>query len=170
MGIASLIWCRVRGMAPIRSRPSGLLYIAVYKILEGLLLLAAAFGVLKLLHRDVEAIAYHWVNVIRIDPGNYFIHRLLARLSHVDDHRLKELSVGTFIYAAIALTEGVGLWLRKRWAEYFTVIITVSFIPLEIREIYVHSTPLKIVLLIVNVIVVGYLILELRRSSSHHQQ
>ncbi len=154
-------------MSSNRSRPKGVLYIAVYKILEGLLLLAAAFGVLKLLHHDVAAVVYHWVNVIRVDPGNFFIHRLLGRLSNVDDHRLRELSVGTFVYAAIALIEGVGLALRKRWAEYFTVIITISFIPLEIWEIYSHATPLKTGLLIVNVIVVAYLILELRRSNPH---
>jgi uncharacterized membrane protein (DUF2068 family) len=154
-------------MSSTRSRPKGVLYIAIYKILEGLLLLAAAFGVLKLLHHDVEAIAYHWVNVVRIDPGNYFIHHLLERLANVDDHRLKELSVGTFIYAAIALVEGVGLALRKRWAEYFTVIITISFIPLESYELWRHVTPLKITLLIVNIIVVAYLIVELRRSNPH---
>ncbi len=160
--------CTVKGMASTRSRSRGVLYIAVYKILEGLLLLAAAFGVLKLLHHDVEAIVYHWVNVIRVDPGNYFIHHLLERLANVDDHRLKELSVGTFVYAGIALLEGVGLAFRKRWAEYFTIIITVSFIPLEIYEIFRHATPLKVILLIVNIIVVAYLVFELRRSSPHH--
>jgi uncharacterized membrane protein (DUF2068 family) len=151
-------------MSSTRSRSKGVLYIAIYKVLEGLLLLAAAFGVLKLLHHDLAAIVYHWVNVVRIDPGNHFIHLLLSRLANVDDQRLKELSVGTFIYAAIALIEGVGLAFRKRWAEYFTVLITVSFIPLEIWEIYRHTTPLKILLLILNVIVVAYLIAELRRS------
>jgi uncharacterized membrane protein (DUF2068 family) len=151
-------------MSSTRSGSKGVLYIAIYKVLEGLLLLAAAFGVLKLLHHDLAAIVYHWVNVVRIDPGNHFIHLLLSRLANVDDQRLKELSVGTFIYAAIALIEGVGLAFRKRWAEYFTVLITVSFIPLEIWEIYRHTTPLKILLLILNVIVVAYLIAELRRS------
>jgi uncharacterized membrane protein (DUF2068 family) len=157
-------------MSSTRSRPKGVLYIAVYKILEGLLLLAAAFGVLKLLHHDVAAVVYHWVNVVRIDPGNFFIHRLLERLADVDDRKLKELSVGTFIYSALALTQGVGLALAKRWAEYFTVIITISFIPLELLEIYRHATLLKIILLIVNLIVVAYLIFELRRSNPHHSR
>jgi uncharacterized membrane protein (DUF2068 family) len=151
-------------MSSTRSRPKGVLFIGVYKILEGLLLLAAAFGVLRLLHHDVAAVVYHWVNVVRIDPGNFFIHRLLEKLGDVDDRKLKALSVGTFIYSALALTQGIGLALAKRWAEYFTVIITVSFIPLELLEIYRHATPLKILLLFVNLIVVTYLVIELRRS------
>jgi uncharacterized membrane protein (DUF2068 family) len=155
-------------MSSTRSRPQGVLFIAIYKILEGLLLLAAAFGVLRLLHRDVASVVYHWVNVVRIDPGNFFIHRLLERLADVDDRKLKALSVGTLIYSALALTQGIGLALTKRWAEYFTVIITVSFIPLELLEIYRHATPLKVVLLFVNLIVVAYLVIELRRSNPSH--
>ena len=41
-------------------------------------------------------------------------------------HRLREISVATFGYSALALTEGVGLLLEKVWAEYLTLILTVS--------------------------------------------
>jgi uncharacterized membrane protein (DUF2068 family) len=157
-------------MSSIRSGSGGLFFIAAYKILEGLLLLAAAIGVLRLLHHDVAGVVYRWVNVVRIDPGNFFIHRLLARLADVDDNKLRQLSVGTFIYATLALTQGVGLALQKRWAEYYTLIITISFIPLEFWEIYRHIGPFKIILLILNLIVVAYLIFELRRSNPHHSK
>lgn len=148
-------------------RHKGVLFIAAYKLFEGLLLAAAAFGVLRLLHQDVAAVVARWVNVVRIDPGNFFIHHLLSRLSLIDDHRLKELSVGTFLYAAIALTQGIGLALEKRWAEYFTIIVTASFVPLELLEIVHHATPLKLILFAINLLVVAYLIFELRRTASH---
>jgi uncharacterized membrane protein (DUF2068 family) len=146
------------------SRAQGLLYIAAFKLLKGLLLFAVAVGALRLLHQDVAAEAAHWINKLRVDPENIFILRLLERLSIIDDHRLRELSIGTFLYSALSLTEGVGLALRKRWAEYFTTIITASFIPLELWEIYRHSNVLKIVLLMINIAVLVYLIWELRRS------
>jgi uncharacterized membrane protein (DUF2068 family) len=76
---------------------------------------------------------------------------------------LKELSVGTFIYAAIFLTEGTGLALHKRWAEYFTIITTSSFLPLEVYEIIHHITVAKSVALVINIAVVVYLMRELRR-------
>jgi uncharacterized membrane protein (DUF2068 family) len=50
------------------------------------------------------------------------------------------LSVGTFFYGGLFATEGIDLLLRKRWAEYFTIITTSLFIPLEIYEI-VHISP-----------------------------
>jgi uncharacterized membrane protein (DUF2068 family) len=81
-----------------------------------------------------------------------------------------ELSFGTFFYAALLLTEGVGLALGKRWAEYFTIIVTSSFIPLEIYQIFHHANVAKIVVLLINVAVVWYLALELRRHDEPQRQ
>jgi len=137
--------------------------IAAFKLLKGVALLALAIGALHFLHRDVAAIADQWINAFRVDPHNHYIHWLLEKLSRVDDKKLRELSVGTFIYAAVFLTEGTGLALGKRWAEYFTIITTSSFLPLEVYEIIRHVTAAKIVALLVNIVVVAYLIRELRR-------
>jgi uncharacterized membrane protein (DUF2068 family) len=137
--------------------------IAVFKLLKGLALLAVGIGALRLLHKDVAALADHWINAFRVDPHNRFIHWLLAKLPLVDDRKLKELSVGTFIYSAVFLTEGTGLALHKRWAEYFTIITTGSFLPLEVYEIIHRATIAKGVALIVNIAVVVYLVRELRR-------
>jgi uncharacterized membrane protein (DUF2068 family) len=81
----------------------------------------------------------------------------------VDDRKLKELSVGTFLYSAVFLTEGIGLALSKRWAEYFTIITTASFLPLELYELFHHATIPKGVALLLNIAVVVYLVRELRR-------
>lgn len=91
------------------------------------------------------------------------MHLLLAKLSILDDRRLKELSVGTFIYSAVFFTEGLGLAFRKRWAEYFTIITTSSLLPLEVYELAKHASIGKGVALVINLAVVTYLILELRR-------
>jgi uncharacterized membrane protein (DUF2068 family) len=91
------------------------------------------------------------------------MHVLLAKLSILDDRRLKELSVGTFIYSAIFLTEGVGLALGKRWAEYLTIISTASLLPLEVYELAKHASIGKVLALVINLAVVAYLALELRR-------
>jgi len=146
---------------PTHSR--GLMLIAAFKLLKGVALLALGIGALKLLHKDVAAIADHWINAFRVDPHNRYLHWLLAKLPMVDDRKLKELSVGTFIYSAIFLTEGTGLALSKRWAEYFTIITTASFLPLEVYEIIRHATTAKGVALAINVVVVIYLVRELRR-------
>ena len=150
-------------MAKRRSRGRGLRLIAVFKLLKGLALLAVGIGALKLLHKDVAAVVEHWINIFQVDPHSHYIQLLLAKLSIVDDRRLKELSVGTFIYSAIFLAEGVGLALGKRWAEYLTIVTTASLLPLEVYELVKHVGIGKGVALVINLAVVAYLILELRR-------
>jgi uncharacterized membrane protein (DUF2068 family) len=146
-----------------RAHSRGLWLISAFKLVKGFALLALGIGALRLLHKDVASIVEHWINVFRVDPHNHFIDLLLAKLSILDDRRLKELSIGTFIYSSIFFTEGIGLALRKRWAEYFTIITTSSFLPLEIFEMAKHASFAKGFALAVNVVVVAYLIRELRR-------
>jgi uncharacterized membrane protein (DUF2068 family) len=62
----------------------------------------------------------------------------------------------------LQLTEGIGLWLEKRWAEFLTVIATSLLIPVEIYEIYEKFTWLRIVALGVNLFVVWYLSTRLK--------
>jgi len=150
-------------MAKRRSHGRGLRLIAAFKLLKGLALLALGIGALKLLHKDVAAVVEHWINIFQVDPHSHYIQLLLAKLSIVDDRRLKELSVGTFIYSAIFLAEGVGLALGKRWAEYLTIVTTASLLPLEVYELVKHVGIGKGVALVINLAVVAYLILELRR-------
>jgi uncharacterized membrane protein (DUF2068 family) len=139
-----------------------LLLIALFKLVKGLLLLAVGIGAVKLLHRDVEQTVTHWVEILRVDPDNRMIHKLLARVFSLRPGQLKAASVGTFIYAGLLLTEGVGLLLRKRWAEYFTIVTTAGLIPLELYELARHVSLAKIAVLIVNVAIVIYLVRRVR--------
>ena len=150
-------------MTERRLHGSGLRLIAAFKLLKGLALLALGIGAVKLLHKDLAAVVEHWINIFQVDPHSRYIQLLLGKLSIVDDRRLKEFSVGTFIYSAVFLTEGVGLALGKRWAEYLTIITTASLLPLEVYELAKHTSIGKGIALAINLAVVVYLILELRR-------
>jgi uncharacterized membrane protein (DUF2068 family) len=140
----------------------GLLVIAAFKMLKGLGLLAVGFGELHFLHRDLAAEIAKWVDLLRIDPHSHYLLWVLKKLANLDEKKLRELSVGTFFYSALFLCEGIGLALRKRWAEYLTIISTASLIPLEIFELYKGPSAAKVVLLFVNLAVVVYLVRELR--------
>lgn len=146
----------------------GLLLIAAFKLLKGLALLALGIGALRLLHKDVAAEIAQWIDVLRVDPHNHYIQLLLDKLGMVDDRKLKALSVGTFFYSALFLTEGIGLALRKRWAEYLTIISTASLLPLEIYEIVKRASVPRIVVLIANIAIVVYLVIEVRRTRNIH--
>ena len=150
-------------MPQSRTHGRGLRLIAAFKLLKAFALLALGIGALRLLHKDAATVVAHWIDIFRGDPHNHFIHLLLAKLSILDDRRLKELSVGTFVYSAIFFTEGIGLALRKRWAEYFTIISTSSLLPVEVYELARHASIGKVFALLINLAVVAYLIFELRR-------
>jgi uncharacterized membrane protein (DUF2068 family) len=75
---------------------------------------------------------------------------------------LRELSAGTFFYAALLGIEGIGLLLRKRWAEYFTIITTGALLPLEGYELARHVTMVKVIVLLVNAAIVWYLVVQVR--------
>lgn len=149
-----------------RQRPQSsswvLALIGSFKLLKALLLIAVGIGAIKFLHKDIVTTVTHWTEVLRVDPENRFVHGLLVRIFRMTPKQLKELSVGTFFYAGLFATEGFGLLLRKRWAEYFTIITTGGLIPLEIFELSRHFTLAKLVVAFLNVLIVWYLVTRIR--------
>jgi uncharacterized membrane protein (DUF2068 family) len=139
-----------------------LVLIALFKLVKALALIAVGVGALKYLHKDLAASVLHWVNVLRVDPDNRFIQPILAKAFSVTPKQLKELSAGTFFYAALLLIEGIGLPLRKHWAEYFTIITTGALLPLEVYELVKHVTMAKIIVLVINAAIVWYLVVRVR--------
>ena len=154
-----------RKPAPRRKGATTLVLIALFKLVKGLLLLAVGVGAVKLLHRDIAQTISDWVDFLRVDPDNRFIHGLLTRLLRLSPAQLRAASVGTFIYAGLLLTEGIGLLLRKRWAEYFTIVTTAGFIPLELYELAKHVTVARVCILAINIAIVAYLVVRVRRNS-----
>jgi uncharacterized membrane protein (DUF2068 family) len=141
---------------------TALVLIGLFKLLKGLVLVAAGVGTLNLLHKDIADVVMRWVELLRVDPENRFIHGILAKLFSATSKQLKELSAGSFIYAGLFLTEGAGLLLRKHWAEYLTVITTGALIPLEVYELVKRFSSAKLAILAVNVVIVWYLISRIR--------
>jgi len=141
-----------------RSKDRLLTLIVVFKFFKGALLIAVALGARHLMNHDVSDFADHLVDAFRVDPNNRYIEALLVKLQFLSAKQLKELSIGSFFYAAIVLTEGTGLVLRKHWAEYFTIIVTASFLPLEILELAHRVTGVKIAVMAINLAILGYLI------------
>ena len=74
-----------------------------------------------------------------------------------------DLAAGALgVYAVIELIEAVGLWLAKRWGEYFAAVATGLFLPIEVYELTEHATKFKIATFALNVLAVLYLLLAKR--------
>ncbi|HEV8439407.1 MAG TPA: DUF2127 domain-containing protein [Methylomirabilota bacterium] len=137
-----------------RSKDTALWLIGGFKLAKGVVLLAVGAGAMRLAHPDVADRLASWATDLH--EHRYLNHALSALLA-ADPHRLRALSAGIFAYAALLLVEGTGLLLRKRWAEYFTVIATAALIPLELYELAKRVTPSRLIVIAVNVAIVWYL-------------
>jgi uncharacterized membrane protein (DUF2068 family) len=88
-------------------------------------------------------------------------HGVINELRHlfsVERGTLTKIGLVVAAYAVIEGAEAVGLWFQQRWAEYLTFIATTALIPLELYEIATKGSPLKVITLIINIAVVGYLL------------
>jgi len=144
--------------------------IAAFKLLKGVLLFGLAIGALKLLNKDVALVLTQWIAVLHVDPENHFIHRVMTVLSGLDNRKLEEICAGGFFYSSLLLTEGIGLLLEKKWAEYLTVIATGSFIPLEIYELIKRVSLGKCAALVINILVVYYLFMRIKRRKDSRKE
>lgn len=142
--------------------------IALFKFGKAILFVMMGLGALQLVRPDVVDRAYDWASALTIPAGQRLAVRAIAWVSGQSPRRLHLLGIGAFAYAILFLTEGTGLWLGKRWAEYLTVIATSSLIPLELFELTRHFTATRILALVINLVVVAYLLLVLRRGQLAH--
>jgi uncharacterized membrane protein (DUF2068 family) len=99
---------------------------------------------------------------LNLSPGRSWWQTLyektVVRLGSLSQTNQDVIAVGAMLYGALEAAEGVGLLLRKRWAEYFVLLATAAFLPLEIEEIIRKPTPLKAAALVINLLIIAYLI------------
>ncbi len=136
--------------------------LAGVKLFKGILLFIVAVKLLTLLDRNVGEWFADFIARHRIDPENKLVHGIIEKVAGINRNNLIAFSVGSFLYSALQVTEGVGLWLEKRWAEVLTVIATSLLIPLEIYEIYEKFTFLRVAALVVNLFIVWYFATRLK--------
>ena len=145
-------------------RDRGLLLIGLFKLGKAILFFSLGVGAIHLLHKDIGDEVMRLATALKFDPESRFVAILLDKADLIDTHRLKQISLATFAYSALALTEGVGLMLEKVWAEYLTLCLTVSFLPWELYELARQPNWFRLSLLLINLAVLGYLVWLLRRK------
>jgi uncharacterized membrane protein (DUF2068 family) len=156
---------------PINSgkRDKWLLLIAILKLIKAVLLLALAIGAIQLIFGDVAEDLERWIRRLNVDVKNPLLQAFPDKIDAMTPRKLSLVSAGSFVYSALFFTEGIGLLLQKRWAEYFTVIITASFLPFEIYELAVKGfSVFKLLLLLANIAIVIYLIWKLKHERRKH--
>ena len=134
--------------------------IIVERIGKAAVLGALGIGLLVAGHNGSLDYWADWAeNQLNLNVGRGLILQLLLRLLVyvAAFNHITLLAVSAVLYAALEATEGVGLAMRRRWAEYLTVIATSILIPYEAYEVLRRPTLFKVGALLLNLAVVGYL-------------
>ncbi len=134
--------------------------IIVERIAKALVLVALGIGLLVAGQRGwLDTWANYAEDQLNLSVGRNIILELLLRaLVYIGAfNHITLLAFSAIMYAALEATEGVGLAMRRRWAEYLTVIATGILIPYEAYEVVLHPTLFKVGALLLNLAVVGYL-------------
>ena len=84
--------------------------------------------------------------------------RIIHEVFSLSPSILNLVTLGIFAYACLLGVEATGLWLMRRWGEYFSVIATSVFLPLEIYELSERVTALKLIALLINIAAVAWLL------------
>ena len=135
--------------------------IGAFKMVKTLVLSAAAVILFEARHADATPEAIRIVEHLGIDPGSRIVRKALESYNGMSAHKLELFAIACAAYAIVFAIEGVGLLLRKHWAEYFTVVVTGSFMPFEVYELVKHATAMRAAALVINAGVVVYLVVRI---------
>jgi uncharacterized membrane protein (DUF2068 family) len=141
--------------------------LAVERAIRCVIFLLVAAGVLKVMgSRERLQHAFEQdlpllrplANQLGWNPDNSKIVRHIAHAFTLSSSTLVWIAVGLTAYALIELIEAIGLWLMRRWGEYFAVIATSVFLPLEVYELTEKVTVLRLIALLINIVAVIWLL------------
>lgn len=145
-------------------------WIGAYKLLKAALSLIGALLVLRLMHRNLPDVALRWMTRLHVEPKSFLGRLILHRILLIKGRSLAVAAGALFAYVPLAVAEGVGLILRKVWAEWLAVVTTAAMIPLECLEVYRRTTWLRVAILVANGLVLIYLVVRIRRDRTPHGQ
>ncbi len=141
--------------------------LAVERWIRAVLIALAAWAVWKFhgaqgslqsaLDRDLPLLRSSGIKVDQMTA----IHELERALA-TKPSTLTLITFALTAYAVLELVEGVGLWLLTRWGEYFAVVATSIFLPLEVHDLTKGVTLTRVVAFSINVAAVVYLLFSKR--------
>lgn len=146
---------------------AGMRIIALYKIAKTIGLILVAMAAFRLNRSQNFEHLVHWLEQLSLSDSSGLRWKLVNELQSMGPRKFVAIGVVALAYAAVFATEGIGLWLQKYWAEWFTVIATGSLVPLEIYEAVYRFSGFKLAALLANIAIVVYLVrvaLQSRKS------
>ena len=141
----------------------GLRAVAIFEALKGTLAVLAACGVLALIPRDMRHIAVELVGRLHLNPGKSYPDVFNRLMENTTNAQLWLIAVLVVVYAAVRLAEAYGLWHSRAWAEWLAAASGAIYVPVELYELWLGVSWIKLGALAVNIAIVVFMILALRQ-------
>ncbi|MDQ5836268.1 MAG: DUF2127 domain-containing protein [Acidobacteriota bacterium] len=142
----------------VKEIEAGVRAVAFFEALKGTLVLVAGFGLLSLVHRDLEDLAERLVQHSHLNPASHYPRVFIEAAARTSDARLRTLAAMAFAYSTVRFVEAYGLWKMRAWAEWFAIISGCVYLPIELYELIERATLIRAGVLVVNAAIVAYLL------------
>jgi uncharacterized membrane protein (DUF2068 family) len=143
---------------------SALRAVAVFEALKGAVALAAGLGLLSLLHRDLHQAAASLIGHIGLNPGGRYPAMVLHDVDQLQAARVRPMLLAAALYVCVRWCEACGLWRGRVWAEWLGAASGALYIPFELQHFSHHPTLFAAAVIAVNLALVAFLLLQLRRQ------
>ncbi|MGZ5114308.1 MAG: DUF2127 domain-containing protein [Usitatibacter sp.] len=137
--------------------------IALFEGAKGVVVFVAGFGLLSLLHRDLQHVAEEFIRHMHLNPAHHIPQIFIAAASRMTDARLWLYAALAAGYGVFRLTEAYGLWRERRWAEWLAAVSGAIYIPFEIYEIARGKGWIAVAALAVNIAIVAVMVRALHK-------
>ncbi len=148
---------RSRGRRTDGAIAAGIRAVALFEATKGAVVIMAGLGLLALIHHDVQAVAEQVVRHLHFNPAKRFPRIFLDAAAAATDARLWTLAMTAVAYASVRFVEAYGLWRQRVWAEWFGILTGSIYLPVELYELTVSVTAVKLAVLATNLFIVGWL-------------
>lgn len=142
----------------------GLRTVATVEAVKGVLVVLLAFGLLMLIHRDLDEVADKLTDFLRVDPDGRLSNLLYRLADKATNEGLWIVALGALVYSTVRFIEAYGLWHERDWAEWFALLSGCLYLPYEIYSLFEHPDLVRWAILAINVLIVLYM-LKLRMES-----
>ncbi|PYK19747.1 MAG: hypothetical protein DME55_04130 [Verrucomicrobia bacterium] len=145
--------------------------IALFKIAKGVLLLVLGVSLLFLNARTrwMDALSNWAADEILLEHSkavSYLLHKLQSVLA---GGTLRATGFLALFYTAVLFTEGIGVYMQRRWAELLMIFATATLIPIEIRHLWHRPGLVGALILLANCFIVWFLYAVLKRDKAKAQ-
>jgi uncharacterized membrane protein (DUF2068 family) len=131
--------------------------VAVFEATKGILVLLAGFGLLAVVHQDLQSVAEELVHTLHLNPARHYPRIFLEAAGRYSDVRLWVLAALALSYAALRIAEAWGLWSGRRWAEWFAVASGAIYVAPELYALSQRVSWVRVGALMVNLGIVAYI-------------